>query len=140
MRRSGSELYGDLGLASRTPLVATQTTFIGPLPSPEHLAGYDKIQPGLVERIVSMAEREQQHRHQCEQAALTQDIANHASENRGKARGQHYGLIIGIVAIVTGGVTAVLGAPVTGALIGGGGVVGLVSVFVMGRYLRERPA
>ncbi|MBI1812727.1 hypothetical protein HY285_03410 [Candidatus Peregrinibacteria bacterium] len=47
-------------------------------------------------------------------------------------RGLVFGLIIGITAIVTGGLCAALGQQVAASFIGGGGIVGLVSVFVIG--------
>lgn len=47
--------------------------------------------------------------------------------------GQVFGLIIGITAIVSGALTAYHGSPMAGGFIGGGGVIGLVSVFVLGR-------
>ena len=53
-------------------------------------------------------------------------------------RGQVFGLIIGITAIVGGSLTASLGQSLAGTFIGGGGVIGLVSVFVLGRYKKEQ--
>jgi uncharacterized membrane protein len=47
--------------------------------------------------------------------------------------GQVFGLIIGITAIISGAVIAVQGSQWAGSFIGGGGVIGLVSVFVLGR-------
>lgn len=44
-------------------LISIQQAFFGPIPSPHQLKQYDKIQPGFAERIVHMAETEQQHRH-----------------------------------------------------------------------------
>jgi len=38
----------------------------GPLPAPESLAKYDNIVPGAAERILVMAEKEQNHRHHTE--------------------------------------------------------------------------
>jgi len=52
--------------SSQTPetqLVLKQEVHIGPLPSPETLERYGKIDPSFPERIVRMAEREQQFRH-----------------------------------------------------------------------------
>ncbi len=40
--------------------VRIKTTFIGPLPPPEDFEKYNQISPGAAERILSMAEREQQ--------------------------------------------------------------------------------
>jgi uncharacterized membrane protein len=51
--------------------------------------------------------------------------------------GQVFGLVIGLTAIISGAVTAILGSGLAGAFIGGGGVIGLVSVFVLGRRKPE---
>ena len=48
-------------------------------------------------------------------------------------RGQIFGLIIGMTAIISGALTAYFGSQWAGGFIGGGGVIGLVSVFVLGR-------
>ncbi len=47
--------------------------------------------------------------------------------------GQIFGLIIGMTAIISGALTAYYGSEWAGGFIGGGGVIGLVSVFVLGR-------
>ena len=47
--------------------------------------------------------------------------------------GQLCGLIIGMTAIISGTLAAYHGKEWAGAFIGGGGVIGLVSVFVLGR-------
>jgi hypothetical protein len=47
--------------------------------------------------------------------------------------GQIFGLVIGMTAIISGAVTAYHGSQWAGGFIGGGGVIGLVSVFVLGR-------
>jgi hypothetical protein len=47
--------------------------------------------------------------------------------------GQVFGLIIGMTAIISGALTAYHGSQWAGGFIGGGGVIGLVSVFVLGR-------
>lgn len=53
-------------------------------------------------------------------------------------RGQILGLIIGLTAIVSGSLTAAFGSAWAGGFIGGGGVIGLVSVFVLGRLVPEQ--
>lgn len=40
--------------------------YSGPLPKPEDLAKYEQVIPGAAERIIKMAEREMQHRHEYE--------------------------------------------------------------------------
>src|ERR1043166_1237819 len=47
--------------------------------------------------------------------------------------GQVFGLLIGLTAIISGALTAYHGSQWAGGFIGGGGVIGLVSVFVLGR-------
>ena len=47
--------------------------------------------------------------------------------------GQIFGLVIGMTAIISGALVAAHGSQWAGGFIGGGGVIGLVSVFVLGR-------
>ena len=50
------------------PISAIQVSesrhYSGPLPLPEDLAKYDQVVPGAAERIMQMAEKEMQHRHE----------------------------------------------------------------------------
>lgn len=97
-------------------------SFSGPLPHPSVLEDYEKVMPGLSERIVAMAEREQRHRHKVERRIV----------NLGPV-GQLLGFILGLVALVASihliqeghdiaGIATVLMAlaTLTGALIFGG--------------------
>ena len=49
-----------------------EPTYIGPIPPPEILNSYDKIQPGFAERIIVMAEKEQSERHKCNELIIGQ--------------------------------------------------------------------
>ena len=51
-------------------------------------------------------------------------------------RGQIFGLVAGITATVCGSLTAIFGSAVAGGFIGSAGVIGLASVFVLGRYVK----
>ena len=82
-------------------MIATQaeTFFEGPLPPPDTLAQYEKILPGIADRIVKMAESEQQARH----AAISQDAQNKAAlvniaaqESAGALSAQKLGQLIGL--------------------------------------------
>jgi hypothetical protein len=53
--------------------------------------------------------------------------------------GQVFGLVISLVSVVSGALTALCGHEWAGGFIGGGGVVGLVSVFVIGRARSPEP-
>jgi uncharacterized membrane protein len=48
----------------------------GPLPPPESLKQYDVIVPGAAERILLMAEKEMEHRHQRENRTLRNIMAD----------------------------------------------------------------
>jgi uncharacterized membrane protein len=50
------------------------TVFQGPLPHPEILAGYDNVLPGAADRIISMAEKNQAHRHELEAKVIPAGI------------------------------------------------------------------
>lgn len=73
-----------------------------------------------------MAEQETGHRRNMEQIIVS-------NEYREARMGQVCAVIVGSLAIIAGATISVLGAQLAGAAIGGGGVMGLVSVFVLGR-------
>lgn len=100
-------------------------SYSGPLPPPSDLQRFEQILPGAAERIMRMAELQSEHRRQLESQVVSSGV-------RKSERGLMFGLIIGITAIVTGGLCAVLGKEIAASFIGGGGIVGLVSVFVIG--------
>ena len=59
----------DPELLNREPagqLVYKSYGFSGPIPPPEIFAGYDKALPNGADRVMKMAEREQEHRHKME--------------------------------------------------------------------------
>jgi uncharacterized membrane protein len=55
-----------LGEDSSGELVFQSYGFTGPIPPPGILAGYDKALPNGADRVMKMAEREQEHRHKME--------------------------------------------------------------------------
>lgn len=50
-------------------------SFNGPLPPPEYLHGYEQTLPGAADRVISMAEKEQAHRHKEENKIITTSIS-----------------------------------------------------------------
>jgi len=100
--------------------------FSGPIPPPEYLEHYNRIVPNAAERILAMAEREQTHRHDGQKRALDADI------KEGKL-GQILAFLIGVFTIGCGTYAAINGAQVAGSLIGSGGVIALVTAFILGR-------
>lgn len=101
------------------------TISAGPIPPPDKMEQYEKTLPGSADRILKMAESQSEHRQSLEKQRLS-------FSNREVHLGQIFGFLIGAIAIVTGGYTALNGAPIPGGFIGTTGVVGLVAVFVIG--------
>ena len=108
-------------------------SFSGPIPHPEILRGYESIKAGFAERIVSMAEREQEHRFKCDnhQFECNQKIIeNVASDSR---RGQYFALIISILFLGASMTLAILGHETVAAIFGGGTLSAIVAAFIIGR-------
>ncbi|MFA7421953.1 MAG: DUF2335 domain-containing protein [Melioribacteraceae bacterium] len=105
--------------------------YVGPLPKPETLKQFDDIVPGAAERIITQFEEQSRHRRSLEQVVISNDV-------KLSQRGLVFGFIIGMVAIICGGILAFLGREIAGSFIGGGGVVGLVSVFIYGSQSKRK--
>ena len=106
-------------------LIAVYQEFAGPIPPPSMMEQYEETLPGSADRILKMAENQSEHRQWIQKKKLS-------FSNREVPLGQVLGFAIGVIAIITGGYTALNGAPISGGFIGTAGVVGLVSVFVIG--------
>jgi len=77
--------------------------FSGPLPPPELLDRYEKVVPGTAERILRMAEKEQDHRHNLE-----------ASLPALARQGQLFGFVLGLSGIIGGVVLVAMGRSLAG--------------------------
>jgi uncharacterized membrane protein len=100
------------------------TRFSGPLPPPAVLQAYDDMSPGLADRIVAMAEREQEHRHNLEDRAFNED------SKLGK-RGQILAFIIAFAGLVAAVILGLTGQPVVAGIIASLDLVTLVTVFLI---------
>ena len=109
-----------------TATLTREDHYSGPLPTPDHFAGFEKVLPGSAERILKMAELEQVHRHDL-------NVVAQMAFDRETSRGQWLAFFLAIITVVTGGVTAINGAQWTGSFIGTGGLIGLVTAFIVGR-------
>ncbi|MEX2121855.1 MAG: DUF2335 domain-containing protein [Pirellulales bacterium] len=121
-----------------TRIQQIRTSFAGPLPPPEVLGQYDQVSPGAAGRIIAMAEGQATHRQALEARAVEAQVEEQKAQRTETKRGQLCGLAIGVAAIVGGTVAASLGAEVAGSVIGGSGLTGLVSIFVLGRVHRDK--
>ena len=96
--------------------VQKQENFQGPLPAPDLLEHYEKILPGISERIMRMAEKEQALRGEAIDADQKQkvsllEIAKNESDGALKAqnKGQNIGLSISVACILFALLCALLG-------------------------------
>jgi len=111
----------------------------GPLPSPEMLGEYERVHPGLAERIVALAEGEAKHRREMEAEALRGDTHYMRGGLLAERRGQYLAVA---VAIVMGGIGAYLvlqGHDVAGGSVGVSGVGGIVTALIVGRSKDSTP-
>lgn len=107
------------------------TNHSGPLPDAETLIQYNTVIPDGADRIMKMAEKEQEHRVSI-QSTIVKD------QNKQSQLGQIFGFIIGLVGIGSGTYLAANGNTTVGGIIAGGTVVSLVSVFVIGKNLQKK--
>ncbi len=69
------------------------SAYSGPLPPPEMLQKYNEIEPGLVNRIVAMAEAQAHHRQTLEAKVISDRGIN-------ERRGALYGFVIALVVVI----------------------------------------
>jgi uncharacterized membrane protein len=120
---------------ARLQMVHTRTE--GPLPPPATLAHYDNILPGLANRIVVMAEKEQQHAHVINAQALELEKEIRLAQNAYLRRGQYFAFTIAGACIAVTILLGCLGHDATAAVLGGTTIVGLATVFILGAYKQD---
>ena len=101
-------------------------SFSGPIPHPEILEGYERIKPGFAERIISMAEKEQEGQLYCDKLYLEGPI-------KATRRGQWMGFIIALLFLGAATTLGILGETAVAITLGGGTLVALVTLFVTNR-------
>lgn len=120
-KRSSPAAAVDAAINQKTThqVVATKSeTFEGPLPHPDLLAKYETILPGIAERIVSMAESEQNARlevvrQDSQNKSVLVQIASHESDGALKAHrsGQLIGLFLSVFCVICSLICALLDKP-----------------------------
>ncbi|MGL4598930.1 MAG: DUF2335 domain-containing protein [Bacteroidia bacterium] len=111
--------------------IRRESTFIGPIPPPEILRGYNDILPNGAERIVAMAEKQSNHRMSLEDHAIREELKQ-------SRRGQLFGLLLGVTGLGLATVLACLGHETTAGIFGTTTIVGLVAVFVIGKRTQQK--
>lgn len=118
-------------LIRRVQALMVAKSHCGPIPSPEDIALYNQHIPDGANRIMRMAGKQADHRISIETTVIVE-------QQRQSARGQIFGLIIGLFGISVGAWVAVLGHDVVGGGIAGTTVISLVYAFISGRRTQRR--
>ena len=105
--------------------IIKQEYFEGPIPHPKTMRGYEDVLAGSADRILKMAEEQQEHRIYIEKV----NFENHMKLNR---RGQIFGFIIFILGIILSVIFALLDMKTFAGIFATGTVVIIVSLFVTG--------
>lgn len=101
----------------------TRTAFSGPLPPPQILADYEAVTPGLADRLVAMAERNQDQRHGLENRVIDSQI-------RLASTGQFIAGAIAIVGLLVAGAVGIWGNPLVGFAIAGSDLATMAGLFL----------
>ena len=103
----------------------------GPLPSPETLAGYEQVLPGAAERILHMAEQQQDHRQVIEKAVVFGNV-------RDQRLGVVFAFLLGVAGISCGTAIILLGHPLGGFSVLLAALASLVTAFIYGRHEQRK--
>lgn len=119
---------------SRAEILSFTAAFAGwagPYPPPDLLRGYEHVLPGAADRIIRMAERQQEHRHHLEKTTVE-------GASRRSWWGLWLGFVISVVLLALGTVIILTGHQWAGAAIMGVDVVALAGVFVYGQRQQSK--
>lgn len=106
--------------------IKRSSLFSGPIPPPEILKGYNEIIRDGAERIFEMAEKQSNHRITLEAEVIKEEL-------RQSSRGQIFGFILGFVGLGLATALAILGHEAIAGIFGTTTLIGLVTVFVIGK-------
>jgi uncharacterized membrane protein len=106
-------------------------SFIGPIPPPNILKGYNEVVKDGAERILAMAENQSNHRIQLETHAIKEELKQ-------SRLGQLFGFILGVLGLGLATTLALLGHDTIAGIFGTTTIVGLVTVFVLGKKAQQK--
>lgn len=111
----------------KSPVIIQRTEgFAGPIPHPDILKGYEVVCPGAAERIIKMAELEQNHRHTIETHGQKSYINN-------ERIGMVFALLICLIAFCGGFFCILHGQPIPGGIISAVPLGMIVTALIQGR-------
>lgn len=104
----------------------------GPIPTPELLKGFEEILPGAADRILSMTEKEGEHRRSIQRRG-------HAAYILNERIGMFFAFLICSIAIAAGTFCIIKGAPAAGAILPAIPLATIVIAFIHGRAGGNKP-
>jgi uncharacterized membrane protein len=107
------------------------STFSGPIPPPELLKGYNEVVSNGAERILSMAEKQSSHRMKIEDYAIKEELKQ-------SRLGQLFGFALGLIGMILAAVLAIMGHEAIAGIFGTTTIIGLVTVFVLGKKAQQQ--
>ncbi len=110
---------------SKTAVVASSLTYRGPLPTANELGKYEQTCKGAADRIISMAEKQAEHRQNIETIAIK------AATER-SILGVKYAYRIAIAAFFLAGFCFYFDHAVAGGVIFGSTLISIISAFIYG--------
>lgn len=108
-----------------------ERSFSGPLPSPEVLQQYNHAVKDGAERVVKMAENQSKHRMEMEKHAISKQLEQ-------SGRGQLFGFILALICLASTVFLAVKGFETLASILGSSTIIGLVGIFVTGKYFQSK--
>ena len=105
--------------------------FQGPIPPPNILSRYEEIVPGAAERIISMAEKQGEHRRNLEVKVIDKDSGR-------ASRGQVFAFIIAMTIIIGGFTMIWKGKNLEGMTSIITAVTALVGIFIYGKINKNK--
>lgn len=111
----------------KAAIMMLQEEYSGPIPHPSAMREYEAILPGSADRILVMAEKQQEHRMEMEKKAISAQL----SHNK---RGQIFGFVIFFISIVVAIVFAArLDMKEFAGIFLSVTMISLISIFVLGK-------
>ncbi len=111
--------------------------YSGPIPPPNFLKGYQEVIPDAPERILKMAENIQAYQIEGQREIIKQNGMNIVNSFKANRSLQIFAFILIVLLIVTGFVLTLTGHDAIGGVIFGTTIVGVATVFIVGK-IKER--
>jgi len=106
------------------------TSYQGPIPPASELEKFDKIEKGIASRIISMAEKDGEHTRKIREKMVDNDASMTEMGAKIISKGQTFGFIIMLFAMILSAYLFVKGKQITGTIFGGSAIVIVVLNFL----------